>query len=118
MSRQRIDVDVSTLGSASHTERLRAEVGRESPDKGAVEMREAQDAAAAYARAALEQVHAAAALVAVGGQLRVPEDSEFRHGDERVASICRRLREVPYAESWQASYLRARRGSSVNGTDH
>ena len=118
MSRRRIDVDVSTLGSASHAERLRAEVGGESPDEGAVEMREAQDAAAAYARAALEQVHAAAALVAVGGQLRVPEDSEFRQGDERDDSIGRRPCEAVCGVWPQASYPRARRGSSVNRTDY
>jgi len=54
-------------------------------------MSEAQDAATAYACAALEQVHAAAALVAVGRQLRVPEDPEFRHGDESGNSIRRHV---------------------------
>ena len=42
-------------------------------------MGEAKDPAAAYAGAALEQVDAAAALIAVGRQLRIPEDAEFRH---------------------------------------
>jgi len=109
-------VDVSTIGSAPYAERLRAEVRRESPDEGTVEMPEAQDAAAAYAGTAFEHVHAAAALIAVGGQLRVPEDSEFRHGDERrrdlPAPVRGGLRRV------EASYPRARRGSSVNGTDY
>src|SRR5919112_713095 len=98
MSRRSIDVEVSTIGSAPYAERRRAEIGRESPDEGAVQMPEAQDAAAAYAGTALEHVHAAAALVAVGGQLRVPEDPEFRHGNERGNSICRRLCEVASAE--------------------
>ena len=118
MSRRSIDVDVSTIGSASYAERLRAEVGRESPDEGAVEMPEAQDAAAAHAGTAFEQVHAATALVAVGGQVRVPEDSEFRHGDERDDSICRRPCEAVCGVWPQASYPRARRGSSVNRTDY
>ena len=73
-------MDDSTIRSAAYAERLGAEVGRESPYERAVEMPEAQDTPAAYASPALEQVHAAAALIAVGGQLRVPEDSEFRHG--------------------------------------
>jgi len=42
-------------------------------------MREAEDAAAAYARATFQQVDAATALIAVGGQLRIPEDPEFGH---------------------------------------
>ena len=118
MSRRSIDLDVSTIGSAPYAEHLRAEVGRESPDEGAVEMPEAQDAAAAYTGAAFEQVHAAATLVAVGGQLRVPEHSEFRHGDERDDSICRRACEAVCGVWPQASYPRARRGSSVNRTDY
>ena len=118
MSRRSIDVGVSTIGSAPYAERLRAEVGRESPDEGAVEMPEAQDAAAAHAGTAFEQVHAATALVAVGGQVRVPEDSEFCHGDEKDDSICRRPCEAVYGVWPQASYPRTRRGSSVNRTDY
>jgi hypothetical protein len=118
MSRRSIDVDVSTIGSASHAERLRAEVGRESPDEGAVEMPEAQDAAAAYAGTAFEQVHSAAALIAVGGQVRVPEDPEFRHG----------MGEATRAAGASARGVRrlaagiiptgAPRFESVNGTDY
>lgn len=69
----------SILGTAADAQRLRAEIGREPPDERAVEMGEAKDTAAAYARAALEQVDSAATLIAVGGQLRVPEDPEFGH---------------------------------------
>jgi hypothetical protein len=82
MSRSGIDADVLIICSAAYTERLSTEVGREAPDEGAVEMCEAEDAAAAYARAAFEQIDAATALIAVGGELRIPKDPEFRHGDE------------------------------------
>ena len=58
---------------------MRAVVCREAPNKGPVEMGEAENATAAYARAALEQVDAATTLIAVGGQLRIPEDSKLGH---------------------------------------
>ena len=42
-------------------------------------MREAEDASASYACAALEEVDAAAALITISRELRIAEDSEFRH---------------------------------------
>ena len=65
--------------TAPDAQRLRAEIGREAPDERAVKMPEAKDAATADARTALEQVDAAATLVAVGGELRITEDPEFCH---------------------------------------
>ena len=79
----RIGAGSFPTGATANAQRLRAEVGREASDERAVEVREAKDAAAAYARATLEQVDASATLVAVGGQLRIPEDSEFRHWDAK-----------------------------------
>jgi hypothetical protein len=63
---------------------------------------EAENAVAPKAGPSLEQIHAAAALVAIGGEVGVAEDAEFRHlrcaaemgGDgSRVARGDRRERE-------------------------
>jgi hypothetical protein len=50
-------------------------------------MRKAEDAAATHARAALEQVDAATALITVGCQLRIPEDSEFGHWNWKYLAL-------------------------------
>jgi len=47
-------------------------------------MREAEDAPATHTRAALEQVDTSAALIAIGGQLRVSKDPEFRHRPRKM----------------------------------
>ena len=60
----------ASLGTASDAECLRAEVGREPANERSVQVPEAEDPAAAHAGAALQQVHAPAALVTVGRESR------------------------------------------------
>jgi hypothetical protein len=74
----------TATSAAANAQHLRAEVGRETPYEGAVEMREAEDAPATHTGAALEHVDTSAALIAIGGQLRVSEDPEFCHRPTRV----------------------------------
>jgi hypothetical protein len=44
-----------------------------------MQVREAEDAPASHARAPFQQIDAASALIAVGRELRIAEDPEFRH---------------------------------------
>lgn len=83
---------VAGIGAALHAQHLRAEVGREPSYERAVEMLEAEDAPATHAGAALEQVDAPAALIAIGCQLRVAKDAEFRHNGSEERSAGRRIR--------------------------
>jgi len=50
-------------------------------------MSEAKDPAAPDACATLEQVDSAATLIAVGRQLRIPEDPESGHVDEKYLAL-------------------------------
>jgi len=70
--------------AAANAQHLRTEVGRETSYERAVEMREAQNTPATHTRPTLEQVDTSATLIAIGGQLRVPKDPEFRHRPSRV----------------------------------
>jgi hypothetical protein len=72
----------STGRTASHADRGSTEIRRKTSEEGAVQMREAKDAAALQAGPSLEQIHAAAALIAISGEVGVAEhseDAEFRH---------------------------------------
>jgi len=60
-------------------------------------MSEAEDATATDTGAALEQVDASTAFVAIGGHLRVAKDAEFRHGrgEGRSAPVARAVAVLP-----------------------
>ena len=55
-------------------------------------MREAENASTAHARSALQKVDATTALVAIGRELRIAEESEFRHHHCGVGAPERRER--------------------------
>ena len=73
--------------TTSDAECLRAEVGRESANERSVQVPEAEDPAAACARAALQEVDTPAAFVTVGRDLGVAEDAEFCHGPPGVPPV-------------------------------
>jgi hypothetical protein len=56
-----------------------------------MQMREAENAPAADARAALEQIDAPSALVAVGREIGVAKEAEFSHRWMMVTSKRRRI---------------------------
>ena len=103
---------VTGTSAAANAEHLRAEVGRETSYERAVEMREAEDAPATHTCAALEQVDTSAALIAIGGQLRVSKDPEFRHRPCKCSACRHHAAGRPHALVEQASYPRMRRGST------
>jgi len=70
--------------TASDAEYLGAQVRRQPANEGAVQVREAENPATPHACAALQQVHASAALVTVRRQFGVAKDAEFRHGRRDV----------------------------------
>jgi hypothetical protein len=82
-SRTSAGVRSSIAGAALDAERLGTEIGRKTPEERAVQVREAENAAASDARAPFEQIHSAAALIAVRGQIGIAEDAEFCHQRER-----------------------------------
>ena len=113
-----LDLGVSTGGSTANTEHLSAKVGREPPDERAVQMPEAEDAATTHAGAALQQVHAATALIAVGGHLRIAEDPELCHCRCEVRSSCRRRRDAGVTDPIQDhthGYAEVRWAFAVDG---
>lgn len=72
------------MGAALHAYRRRAQVGEQAPQKGTMQMPVAENAAAARAHSALEEVHPTVTLVAVGGHLRTAKDLVFRHGSYKM----------------------------------
>jgi len=52
-----------------------------------MQVREAEDAPASYARAALQQIDATSTLIAVGRELCVAEHPEFRHRWSGVGTL-------------------------------
>ncbi|MEO6527159.1 MAG: hypothetical protein ABIP93_11080 [Gemmatimonadaceae bacterium] len=75
----KLDPRSSPAGATLHADRCRAEIGGEPPEERAVQMREAENPTAAHAGPALEQIHATAALIAIRGEIGVPEHAEFGH---------------------------------------
>ena len=69
----------AATGTAAHADAGCAKIHHQSPHEGAVEVLLAENAPALRADAALDEVHAAAALIAVRGDLRVAEDLELGH---------------------------------------
>jgi hypothetical protein len=75
------------LCSATNADGLCTKVRGEPAQKRAVQVCETENASAAHASAAFEEVHSATALIAVGGEVGVPEDAEFSHALTKSACI-------------------------------
>lgn len=59
----------SALRAASNADGAGTQIDDQPPEKAAMQVPEAEDPSASHAYAALDQVHATAALIAVGGNL-------------------------------------------------
>ena len=69
----------SAFRTALHANGTGAEVGQQSPRPGSVEVAVTENAPTSGADTTFQQVHAPAALIAVGGDLRASENLELRH---------------------------------------
>src|SRR3982750_3792400 len=65
--------------TAGDTDGLCTEIGEEAAHERSMQVLGAQDAAAPHAHAALDQIPAPAALIAVREDLRAPEELDLRH---------------------------------------
>lgn len=74
------------LRTTLHAEGFDAEVGDESPPPGAMQMGVAENAPAAHAHTAFEQVNTPATAVTVGRDLGAAEHLERRHVDRHLVS--------------------------------